>query len=43
MDYETDMQIDETALDVEWLDQAELAMKYGRIYAECKRDVALVE
>jgi len=37
MNYEDDIQIDETALDVEWLEQASLAMKYGRHYAECRR------
>jgi len=37
MNYEEDIQIDETALDVEWLEQASLAMKYGRHYAECRR------
>jgi len=37
IDYEKDMRIDDTALDVEWLDQAELALKYGRHWAECKK------
>jgi len=37
MNYEEDMRIDETALDVEWLEQATLAMKYGRHFALCKR------
>lgn len=31
------MRIDETALDIEWLEQASLAMKYGRYWADCKR------
>lgn len=43
MDYEQDVQIDDTALDVEWLNQASLAMKYGKNYAKCKRRVALAE
>ena len=36
MNYEDDMRIDETSLDIEWLEQASLAMKYGRHYAECR-------
>lgn len=43
MNYEEDMRIEETALDVEWLEQAELAIKYGQIYAEAKKDVAVAE
>jgi len=43
MNYERDMEIDETALDIEWLDQAELALKYGKIYASRKRDLAKAE
>lgn len=39
MNYEKDMRIDASALDVEWLDQAPLAMKYGRNFAEYKRDL----
>lgn len=34
--YERDMSIDVTALDVEWTEQAELAMKYGRLWAEAQ-------
>ena len=37
MDYQDDIRIDESALDVEWLEQSELAMKYGRHYAFCKK------
>jgi hypothetical protein len=37
LDYQQDVQIDETALDVEWLEQAELSMRYGRHYALCKK------
>lgn len=36
MNYEKDIRIDETALDLEWLSQAELAIKYGRYWATCK-------
>ena len=38
MDYEKDMKIDETSLDVEWLDQPQLVMKYTRIQAEAHRE-----
>lgn len=37
LNYEDDIRIDETALDVEWLEQAELAMKYARNFAQAKR------
>jgi len=43
MNYEDDMSIDETALDIEWLEQASLAMKYGRHYAKCRRTLTLAE
>lgn len=33
MDYEKDVEIDESALDVEWLNQAKLAVQYGREWA----------
>lgn len=33
MNYERDMYIDVTALDVEWTEQAELAMKYGGLWS----------
>lgn len=36
LNYEMDIHIDETALDVEWLEQAELAIKYGKYLVECK-------
>jgi hypothetical protein len=37
MDYQTDIRIDETALDVEWLEQSSLAMKYGKHWAICRK------
>lgn len=43
MDYLTDVIIDETALDVEWLEQASLAMKYGKHYAICRRRLTEAE
>jgi len=43
MDYDKDIKIDETALDVECLQQAELALKYGKEWADCKHKEALAE
>ena len=37
--YEQDVSIDETALDVEWLQQANLMYKYARYHAETKKAV----
>jgi hypothetical protein len=37
MNYENDIRIDETALDVEWLGQAELTYKYCRHVAEMEK------
>jgi hypothetical protein len=37
MNYEEDIRIDETALDVEWLEQASLFMRYARNAAEARR------
>ena len=39
LDYENDMKIDPSALDVEWLGQAALATKYNSYFAECKTAV----
>lgn len=41
IDYEKDTSIDESALDVEWLDQPKLTMKYTKHEAECKRHLAV--
>ena len=43
MNYEEDMYIDETALDIEILEQATLALKYGRYWAECRERVTRAE
>jgi hypothetical protein len=43
INYERDMRIDENSLDVEWLNQAPLAMKYVRYYAKCRQRVTLAE
>jgi hypothetical protein len=43
MNYEQDMIIDEAALDIEWRDQAALALKYGRYWAECRQELQLAE
>ncbi len=40
MNYEKDITIDESALDLEWLNQAPLVLKYARNMAEQKYDVA---
>jgi altronate dehydratase len=39
MNYELDIKIDETALDVEWLDQANLMLKYARHSAEKRKEL----
>jgi DNA polymerase II large subunit len=39
MNYEQDMRIDETALDVEWLDQPSLMMKYAQISASTRMEL----
>lgn len=41
--YEQDMRIDETALDVEWLDQPMLMLKYARIAADAKKELDLAK
>lgn len=43
MNYEKDMKIDDSALDVEWLEQAELAMRYGKYWADANRDLLRAE
>lgn len=39
MNYEHDIRIDETALDVEWLEQASLMMRYTKYMAQCAMSV----
>jgi len=39
MDYEKDVNIDPNSLDVEWLEQPNLMLKYGRIAAQTKMDM----
>lgn len=39
MNYEEDLRIDETALDVEWLNQPTLMMKYARHAAQCRLEL----
>ncbi len=43
MNYEQDIIIDAEALDVEWINQARTALKYGRHWAECKQELTLTE
>jgi len=43
LDYKKDVRINEAALDLEWLDQAELAVAYGREWATLKKKVAILD
>ena len=43
MNYEKDIQIDESALDVEWLSQASLMLKYTRHQASTAKDEELAK
>jgi hypothetical protein len=43
MDYEKDMIIDESALDVEWLNQSSLALKYARHSTMLRREERLAD
>lgn len=43
MNYEKDLQIDADALDLEWLGQATLAMKYVKHYAACRKRLTVAE
>jgi len=38
MDYEKDLRINEESLDIEWLDQARLMMKYTRLQAQLQKE-----
>lgn len=43
VDYQKDLHIDESALDVEWLNQPMLMMKYSKELASAERDVARIK
>lgn len=43
MNYEEDIKIDEQALDVEWLEQGELALKYAKHASEMEKEAARAE
>jgi len=43
MNYEKDMKIDETSLDLEWLDQTSLAFSYGKHWARCQKELELAQ
>lgn len=43
LDYERDMQIDVDGLDVEWLDQPVLALRYGKYVSQLRAEVARLE
>lgn len=39
MDYDKDIEIDDTALDLEWLDQASLMLKYTKHFAKTRKQL----
>lgn len=43
MNYGIDIKIDESALDVEWLKQADLAVKWGKHWAKCQDELDRAE
>lgn len=43
LNYKEDVKINEAALDLEWLDQAELAVTYGKEWATIRKKVALLD
>jgi hypothetical protein len=43
LNYEEDIKIDEKALDVEWIEQSALGLRYGRNLANWHRKVALAD
>lgn len=43
MNFERDVNIDETALDVEWLEQPNLMLKYGKLVAEARKEYDLAK
>lgn len=40
LNYEEDVRIDEQALELEWQDQAELAVRYGKEFSQMKKKVS---
>ena len=43
MNFEKDIKIDESSLDVEWLQQPALAKKWGGYWSDCKEELAQAE
>jgi hypothetical protein len=43
MNYVKDIQIDENSLDIEWLEQAQLAVKYAQYWNECNTELIRAE
>jgi hypothetical protein len=43
MDYRKDVRIDENSLDIEWLEQSELAIRYGEYWSQCKEEFTRAE
>lgn len=43
MDFEKDAQINESELDMEWLNQPSIAYQYGKVAADCRKEVNLID
>jgi hypothetical protein len=43
LNYKDDVKIDPTSLELEWMDQAELAVTYGKEWSTLKKKVALLD
>ena len=43
LDYEKDMYIDHMALDVEWLEQGQVALRYGQYWSTCQDELTRAE
>lgn len=43
LNYREDIKIDPTSLELEWIDQAELAVTYGKVWSETRKKVALLD
>ncbi len=43
LNYKEDVKIDPTSLELEWLDQAELSVKYGKEWSVLRKKVALLD
>ncbi|MHA1794692.1 MAG: hypothetical protein ACTSUK_01155, partial [Promethearchaeota archaeon] len=43
MDFEKDVNIDETILDIEWLEQPNLMLKYGKLVVQARKEYDLAK